>query len=53
MLNVRDLIPWKSGKDVDHRHHEAGHPLMTLHHEIDRLFNDMWRGFGNFESFGI
>ena len=44
-MSIRDLIPWRSGQDLEVKRRGSGHPLATLHHEIDRLFDDMWRGF--------
>lgn len=46
-MNVRDLVPWgrndripaMSGGD------EPAHPVLTLHREMNRLFDDMLRGF--------
>jgi HSP20 family protein len=44
MLTMRDLIPWSRGRDVAAG--RAGeHPLMAFQREMDRLFEDLWRGF--------
>jgi len=54
-MQLRDLIPW--GRH-DHRPHdgalipsaarrdEEGHPFLTLHREVNRLFDDVFREFG-------
>jgi HSP20 family protein len=46
-MALRSLVPsrWTARRDAD----TGGlTPFMQLHHEIDRLFDDMWRGFGSF-----
>ena len=48
-MNVRDLIPW------DRNNHRAPtpykepeqNPFLTLHREMNRLFDDTFRGFGS------
>lgn len=37
-MPLRDLIPRKAGP-------EAGHPLLSLRHEMDRLFEDFFHGW--------
>src|SRR5947208_16072157 len=47
MMNMRDLIPWGRGgstapsvyRDVEQD------PFLTLHREVNRLFDDVFRGF--------
>jgi HSP20 family protein len=41
---MRDLIPWNRGRDVSVRRGED-HPFLTLHREMNRLFDDAFRGF--------
>jgi HSP20 family protein len=43
-MAMRDLIPWKRGRDVSVRGGED-HPFLTLHREMNRLFDDAFRGF--------
>jgi HSP20 family protein len=43
-MNVRDLIPWNRGRDLTTRGDEAN-PFFTLHREMNRLFDDVFRGF--------
>jgi len=52
MMNVRDLVPW-SRNDRDRAlaqtqtpapQAEAGSPFLTLHREMNRLFDDVFRG---------
>jgi HSP20 family protein len=47
-MPMRDLIPWSNrGRDVEARRSEEGSsPLFSLHREINRLFDDAFRGFG-------
>ena len=44
MLTMRDLIPWSRGRDVA-AGRTAEHPLLSFQREMDRLFEDLWRGF--------
>lgn len=47
-MNVRDLVPWGHKPERSQTALEtAGEPsLFSLHREMDRLFDDMLRGFG-------
>jgi HSP20 family protein len=45
MMNVRDLIPWNRGRDVAVRRGAEGDPFLTLHREMNRLFDNVFRGF--------
>jgi HSP20 family protein len=44
MLNMRELIPWTRGREVTSGR-RVEHPLMAFQREMDRLFEDFWRGF--------
>lgn len=48
-MNVRDLVPWSRGSDRDRRgamqSSAMANPVMNLHREMNRLFDDMFRGF--------
>jgi HSP20 family protein len=45
-MNMRDLIPWgRSEQTPPSRFREEADPLMTLHREMNRLFDDVLRGF--------
>jgi HSP20 family protein len=41
-MAMRDLVPWSRGGSVPARRSEA---FMTLHREMNRLFDDVLRGF--------
>jgi HSP20 family protein len=43
-MSVRDLVPWSRGRDVPVRREEAN-PFLALHREMNRLFDDVFRGF--------
>ncbi len=47
-MNVRNLVPWSRNGDRN-RHlpaaQESFDPLLTLHREMNRLFDDVLRGF--------
>lgn len=47
---MRDLVPWSRSRAParqDEPHHEAAlSPFFTLRREMDRLFDDAFRGFG-------
>lgn len=46
-MNMRDLIPWgRHQQAAPSRYREEGDPFMTLHREMNRLFDDVLRGFG-------
>jgi len=43
---MRDLIPWNRGsRDVNIRRGEEFNPFLTLHREMNRVFDDVFRGF--------
>jgi HSP20 family protein len=43
-MSVRDLVPLNRGRDVTARREEAN-PFLALHREMNRLFDDVYRGF--------
>ena len=43
MLNMRELIPWARGRDVTSGR-RVEHPLVAFQRDMDRLFEDFWRG---------
>ena len=51
-MNVRDLIPWNRGRDVTVRRGEEANPFLMLHREMNRLFDDVSRGF-ELTPFGV
>ena len=45
-MAIRDLVPWNSrGREVSGRRDEEPHPILSLHREMNRLFEDVFRGF--------
>jgi HSP20 family protein len=45
-MNMRDLIPWgRNQQTTPSRYREEGDPFMTLHREMNRLFDDVFRSF--------
>ncbi len=45
-MTIKDLVPWKWGeKNVPVKRAESEDALTTLHSNIDRLFDDFFRGF--------
>src|SRR5260370_20374912 len=44
-MSVRDLIPWNRSSRVPVQRGEEGTPFFTLHREMNRLFDDVFRGF--------
>lgn len=44
-MAIRDLIPSSRGRDVAVRRGEDFNPFLTLHREMNRLFDDVFRGF--------
>jgi HSP20 family protein len=44
-MAIRDLIPWSRGRDVAVRRGDDLNPFLALHREMNRLFDDFFRGF--------
>ncbi len=45
-MTMRDLIPWgRNQQTTPSRYREDSDPFMTLHREMNRLFDDVFRGF--------
>lgn len=44
MLTMRGLIPWSRDRDIA-AGRAAEHPLMSFQRDMNRLFEDLWRGF--------
>src|SRR5579871_2400917 len=46
-MNVRDLIPWnRNANQAPAIRGSAQDPFLSLHREVNRLFDDVFRGFG-------
>ena len=56
-MSVRDLIPWSrnDGNQVPSVFREGERdPFLSLHREVNRLFDDVFRGFGSsLPAFGV
>jgi len=50
-MGIRDLVPWTRSPQLS-TGQEAFDPLLSLHREMNRLFDDAFRGFGSFARFG-
>jgi len=45
-MSVRDLIPWgRSPSPSPTPYRKPDHPFLSLHREVNRLFDDVFRGF--------
>jgi len=44
-MSMRELIPWNRSSRVPVQRREEGTPFLTLHREMNRLFDDVFRGF--------
>ena len=44
-MGIRDLVPWTKGQQLSTQR-EPFDPFLTLHREMNRLFDDVFRGFG-------
>src|SRR5438105_10917852 len=44
-MNTRNLMPWTRGSDVQTRRMDEPGSLFALHHQMNRLFDDFFRGF--------
>ena len=52
-MAIRDLVPWNSrGREVSGRRDREPHPILSLHREMNWLFEDVFRGFDH-SSFGM
>ncbi len=53
-MNVRDLVPWSRGdrERSPATRSDSLSPVMSLHREMNRLFDDMFRGFDDSRFFG-
>ena len=50
-MAIRDLIPWSRQENrlsvpAGTQRDRDDHPLLSLHREVNRLFDDVFRGFG-------
>jgi HSP20 family protein len=50
-MAFRDIISWNRGRDVNVRRGEDFSPFAALHREMDRMFDEVFRGF-DLASFG-
>jgi len=50
-MSFRDLVPWSKGQQLS-AGHEPFDSFLTLHREMNRLFDDVFRGFGPLGRFG-
>src|SRR6266446_5615978 len=44
-MTIRDLIPWNRSRDVAVHRGENEKPLLALHREMKRVFDDVFLGF--------
>jgi len=44
-MTMKDLIPWNRSRDVSVRRGEEMSPFLSLHREMNRLFDNFFRGF--------
>lgn len=45
-MNVKSLIPWGNNRSLDaSRFADPTSPFGALHREVNRMFDDLWRGF--------
>lgn len=54
-MNVRDLIPWNRNQDrgmMTAPRVEGGNPLFELQRDMNRVFDDFFRGFDLPQAFG-
>jgi len=50
-MAIRDLIPWSRNQELTSSR-DSFDPFFTLHREMNRLFDDVFRGFGMPTRFG-
>jgi HSP20 family protein len=44
-MTIKDLIPWNKGGSMPVHRGEDLHPFLAMHREMNRMFDDMFRGF--------
>lgn len=44
-MAIRDLVPLRRGREMTARRGEELNPFLALHREMNRLFDDVFRGF--------
>lgn len=44
-MAITDLIPWTKARDIGVRRDTDVHPFLTLHREMNRMFDEVFRGF--------
>ena len=44
-MALRDLIPWNNGSRDVSPYHSQGNPLLAVHREMNRLFDEAFRAF--------
>jgi HSP20 family protein len=44
-MAITDLVPWGRGRDMTTRRSEDQNPILALHREMNRLFDEVFRGF--------
>ena len=45
-MALKDLVPWNRGRAVSVRRDDDTNPFLALHREVNRLFDDVFRGVG-------
>lgn len=45
-MAIRDIIPWSRGRELTATRGNDYNPFLALRQEMDRLFDDTFRGFG-------
>lgn len=55
-MKIRDLVPFRKNNNISIRREEA-HPVASLQHQMNRMFDDFWRGwdqwpFDDLQTFG-
>ena len=52
-MAIKDLIPWNNkGREVGFQRATDVHPFLALHREMNRMFDDVFRGF-DVSPFGL
>jgi HSP20 family protein len=51
IMGIRDLVPWTKDRQLS-TGQQALDPFLTLHREMNRLFDDVFRGFGSLSRVG-
>jgi len=49
-MSLKDLIPWNRGGTMPAAFNDDGQPFFALHREMNRVFDNFFRGMESFDA---